>query len=151
VGRRARAPRARSTGPPATVAQVSNRGRSVTCIFLEGARTSVALCVYDVRYRVFSMIHLVGDSFYASERPPREFEPGSSDWDRAQLSTRASPYPVTCIFRVSANARRRTAGQTGGSVTCRTAMELSEGRRTRAEWVDGELTTDRLVTQLNIV
>jgi hypothetical protein len=114
VGRRARAPRARSTGPPATVAQVSNRGRSVTCIFLEGARTSVALCVYDVRYRVFSMIHLVGDSFYASERPPREFEPGSSDWDRAQLSTRASPYPVTCIFRVSANARRRTAGQTGG-------------------------------------
>jgi hypothetical protein len=73
------APRARSTGPPATVAQVSNRGRSVTCIFLEGARTSVALCVYDVRYRVFSMIHLVGDSFYASERPPREFEPGSSD------------------------------------------------------------------------
>jgi hypothetical protein len=55
---------------------------------------------YDARYHVPFVIRPAGDSLYASERPPRGFDPGSPDWDWAQLSTRASPCPeLTCFSK----------------------------------------------------
>jgi hypothetical protein len=52
----------------------------------------LASYAYDARYRVPFVIRPAGDSLYASERPPRGFDPGSPANPGRQTETELS-YP----------------------------------------------------------